>query len=142
VRIGPLLAHLRDLETGYAAELRAAAERHRDEHDVFHQCQTFATTVGKRLQKLEPVAQRYGGEPEWTSAVEGESADLLEDLRALYLRGQEVPIKWVMASQAAKGARDKELLTLSIECQSEVETHAKWFMTRIKTGSPQALVVG
>ena len=142
MRIGPLLAHLRELEAGYADALRAAAERHRDDHDVFHQCQTFATTVDKRLQKLEPVGQRYGGEPEWQSAVESESADLLEDLRALYLRAQEVAITWVMASQAAKGARDQELLTLSTECQTEVETHAKWLTTRIKTGAPQSLVVG
>ena len=142
MRIGPLLAHLLDLETGYAAELRAAAERHRDDHDVFHQCQTFAATADRRLQRLEPVGQRYGGEPEWQSAVASESVDLLEDLRALYLRAQELAITWVMASQAAKAARDQELLTLSTECQSEVEAHAKWFTTRIKTGAPQALVVG
>jgi len=48
----------------------------------------------------------------------------------------------VMAAQAAKAARDKELLSLATDCQTEVETQAKWFTTRIKTGAPQALVVG
>ena len=142
MKIGPLLAHLRELENGLADELRAAAERHPDDHDVYHQCHTFAVTSGKRVQKLEPVAARYGGEPEWESAM-GEAGDeLVPDLRALYLRTHEVAITWVMASQAAKGARDQELLTLATECQSEVEVQAKWFTTRIKTGAPQTLVVG
>lgn len=142
MKVGPLLAHLRELENGLAEELRAAADRHRDDHDVYHQCHTFAVTSGKRVQKLEPVLSRYGGEPQWESAV-GEGGDeLLPDLRAQYLRVHEVAITWVMASQAAKAARDQELLTLASECQSEVEVQAKWFTTRIKTGAPQALVVG
>jgi hypothetical protein len=142
MRIGPLLAHLRDLETGLAAELRAAAERHRDDHDVYHQCHTFAVTAEKRVQKLEPVAERYGGQATWKTAIGGGSSDLLEDLRVLYLRAHECAITWVMASQAAKAARDEQLLTLATEYQSETEVQAKWFTTRIKTGAPQALVVG
>jgi hypothetical protein len=141
MRIGPLLAHLRELEAGVAAELRAAAERHRDDHDVTHQCHTFAVTADKRVQKLEPLAERYGGKATWKSAVGDGSDDLLEDLRSLYLRAQESAITWVMVMQAAKAARDQELLTLATECQSETEVQAKWFMTRIKTGAPQALVV-
>jgi len=141
MKIGPLLAHLRELENGFAEELRAAAGRHRDDHDVYHQCHTFAVTSGKRVQKLEPLVSRYGGDPQWKSAVGEGGEDLLPDLRALYLRAHEVAITWVMASQAAKAARDQELLTLASECQSEVDVQAKWFTIRIKTGSPQALVV-
>jgi hypothetical protein len=142
MRIGPLLSHLRELEAGLAAELRAAAERHGDDHDVYHQCHTFAVTAEKRLQKLEPLAQRYGGQAAWTTAVGQGSDDLLEDLRTLDLRAQESAITWVMASQAAKAVRDEELLALATAGQSETEGQAKWFMTRIKTGAPQALVVG
>jgi hypothetical protein len=142
MRVGLLLAHLRELEAGFATELRAAAERHRDDHDVYHQCHTFAVTAEKRVQKLEPVAQRYGGTAEWGSAVGAGSEELLHDLRALYLRAHECAITWVMAMQAAKAVRDQELLTHATECQSETEMQAKWFVTRIKTGAPQALVVG
>lgn len=142
MKIGPLLAHLNELETGLAAELRGAAERHRDEHDVYHQCHTFAVTADKRVQRLEPLAERYGARAEWKSALGGGSDQLLEDLRTLYVRAQESALTWVMASQAAKAARDQELLMLAAECQSETEVQAKWFMTRIKTGAPQALVVG
>ena len=142
MKIGPLLAHLRELEAGFADALRAAAERHRDDHDVYHQCQTFAVTADKRVEKLGPLAERYGGQAAWRSAVGDGSDDLLEDLRTLDLRAQESTTTWVMAAQAAKAARDQELLTVATECQSETEVQAKWFTTRIKTGAPQALVVG
>ena len=142
MRIGLLLAHLCELDAKLAAELRSAAERHRDDHDVYHQCLTFSITAQKRVQKLEPFTARLGGEATWNSAVGEGSNDLLEDLRSLYLRTQESSITWVMASQAAKAARDQELLTLATECQSETEIQAKWFTTRIKTGTPQPLVSG
>lgn len=141
MKIGPLLAHLKELEAKLAVELRASAERHGDDHDVYHQCHTFAVTADKRVRKLEPLAERYGGKPTWKSAVGAGSEELLEDLRTLYLRAQESAITWVMAAQAAKGARDQELLSLASECQAETDAQAKWFTTRIKTGAPQALVV-
>jgi len=142
VKVGPLLAHLHVLEEALAAELRAAAERHRDDHDVYHQCHTFAVTADKRAQALGPLEQRYEGKPVWSTALGAGSNDLLEDLRMLYLRSQETAITWVMAAQAAKAVRDKELLSLTTACQTETEQQAKWFTTRIKTGAPQALVVG
>jgi hypothetical protein len=142
VRIGRLLGHLHELETELAAKLRAAAERHRDEHDVYHQCHTFALAADKRVQRLEPLARRYDGRSEWTTALGDGSDDLLQDLRTLYLRAQEVATTWTMAAQAAKALRDKDLLTLATECQSEPEAQAKWFTTRIKVAAPQALVLG
>lgn len=142
MRIGALLAHLSNLEADLAAELRDAAERHGDEHDVYHQCRTFAVTADKRVQKLQPLAGRYDGQAEWTTAVGGGSADLLQDLRRLDLREQEAALTWAIAGQAAKAARDEELLRLATDSQGETEMQAKWFTTRIKTGAPQTLVVG
>jgi Lon protease-like protein len=142
VKIGPLLAHLHELETELAAELRAAAERHRGEHDVYHQCQTFALAADKRVQRLDPLERCYDGSSEWTTAVGEGSDDLLRELRTLYLRAQEVAITWTMASQAAKALRDRDLLTLATECQSEPEAQAQWFTTRIKVAAPQAIVLG
>jgi hypothetical protein len=141
MKIGAVLTHLHELETHMAGELRAAAERHRDDHDVFHQCHTFALATDKRVRKLQALTERYGGQAEWKSAVGEGSDDLMEDLRSLYLRAQEDAITWLMLSQAAKAARDQDLLTVATECHSEIEGQAKWFTTRIKTGAPQALVV-
>ena len=142
MKVGQLLAHMEELETALAADLRAVAGRHRDDHDVYHQCQTFAVTADHRVEALGPLKQRYEGKGVWSTALGDGSADLLEDLRWIYLRSQEAAISWVMAAQAAKAARDKELLSLATECQTEVELQAKWFTTRIKTGAPQTLVVG
>jgi hypothetical protein len=142
MKIGPLLNHLMQLEAKLAAELRAAAERHADDHDVYHQCHTFAVTAEKRVEALRPLKQRYEGKAAWSTALGDGSTDLLEDLRWIYLRSQEATITWVIAAQAAKAARDRELLSLATDCQTEVELQAKWFTTRIKTGAPQALVVG
>lgn len=141
MRIGRLLTHLHELEARLAAELRLAAERHRDDHDVYHQCQTFALAADRRIERLQPHVQRHGGQAEWTTAIRAGSDDLLEDLRTLYLRAAEDAITWTMAAQAAKAARDKELLALATECAPELDVEAKWFITRIKTGAPQSFVV-
>ena len=141
MKLGNLLAHLRQLEYGLADSLRAAAARHSDDHDVFHQCRTFATRATMRSETLDTAGDQYPGMAEWASAVSRESDDLLEDLRALHLRLREVAITWEMAAQAAKAARDGDLVALSTDAQSEVEMHAKWIETRIKTSAPQAFLV-
>jgi hypothetical protein len=142
MRLGFLLAHLSELEVGFASELRAAAQKHRDDHDVYHQCLTFAVTADKRVHRLEPLLERYRGRAEWTSALAPvEGADLLARLRVLYLESCETAITWTMAVQASKAVRDQDLLKLGTKCESELHMQAKWFMTRIKVGAPQALVV-
>jgi hypothetical protein len=141
MKLGDLIPHVRQLETELTAQLRAAAERQREEHDIYHQCLTFAVTAEKRAVKLEPFATGYGGQTLWTTVLEGGSDDLLVELRTLLLRTQEVAITWTMVEQAAKALRDADLLEVATECQSETEMQAKWFTTRIKTSAPQALVV-
>jgi hypothetical protein len=141
MKLGDLISHMRRLETELAAQLRAAAERHPEEHDIYHQCLTFAVAADKRALKLEPSATRYGGQTRWTTVVVDGSDDLLAELRTLHLRTDQVAITWTMAEQAAKALRDTDLLEVATECQLETEMQAKWFTTRIKTSAPQALVV-
>jgi hypothetical protein len=134
--IEPLLAHLHELETGLGTELRAAADRQRGEHDVYHQCQTFALAADKRAKKLQSFA---GTQSEWTTSLREHGGGLLEELRGIYLRMQEVAITWTMATQGAKALRDSDLLELATTCRSECEAEVKWFTTRIKTAAPQPL---
>ena len=123
----------------YAETLRAASNRHTDDHDVFHQCRTFATKVPTRVERW-PLHRAVRRPPRVGSRRQGESDDLLEDLRILHLETHEVAITWEIAAQAAKAARDAELLALAIASHAEVEMQARWFETRIKTTAPQALV--
>ena len=101
MKIGPLLAHLDELEAAYAQALRDASARFAEEQDVFHQCLTFAAAADAARQKLAPLRQRYAGKPEW-EIVAAEPGVLLEDLRSLYLMAQQVAVSWAMAQQAAK----------------------------------------
>jgi len=141
VSIGPLLAHLEDLEVAYAQALRDSAGRYADEQDIFHQCLTFAAVADGAVQKLGPLRQRYNGTAEWTTPSAKHGKVLLEELRALYVLAHGVAVTWSMAQQAAKAARDSELNEVAGDSHAEADMQAKWFLTRIKVGAPQALVV-
>jgi hypothetical protein len=141
VRIGPLLAHLDELETAYAEALRQSARWHADEHDVVHQCLAFAVTVDRALATIESVRQRYDGSPDWKVGPPDPATSLLEQLRSLHLRAHEVAVTWAVALQAAKAARDSALQKVAAARHAEADMQARWFLTRIKTGAPQALVV-
>ena len=163
MRIGPLLERLHELETELAEDYRALGERHAADHDVYHQCHAFAKQAEKHASALAPAAERYGlavdddaGPDVWSGLLErarrlgsdalGRRPEagllLLRDLRTLLLAAEEVSITWVMAGQAAKAARDAELLAVVSDCHVEVELQVKWLTTRIKVAAPQVLVVG
>ena len=128
MKIGPLLAHLRELETGLAAELRAAAERHADDHDVYHQCHTFAVTADKRVQKLEPLADATAGKADLAGAPSETAATSCWRIcaRSTCAR-RRVATTWVMAAQAAKAARDQRVAVARDRVPAETEAQAKWF---------------
>ena len=163
MKVGPLLERLHELETELAEDYRALGERHAADHDVYHQCHSFAKQAEAHASALAPLAERYGrtvdddvGPDLWSGLLErarrlgsealGRQPEggllLLRDLRALLLAAEEVSITWVMAGQAAKAARDAELLAAVSGCHVEVELQVKWLTTRIKVAAPQALVVG
>jgi hypothetical protein len=163
VKLGPLLASLHGLEAELSGDYRAIGERHATDHDIYHQCHTFALQCERHVRALEPHAPRYGEDVEddpapgfWngllervqrqTSALLGREPQtgllLLRDLRALYLAAEEASITWVMAGQAAQALRDGQLLRTVSECHAETELQVKWLTTRIKVGAPQALVAG
>jgi hypothetical protein len=140
--VGPLLAHLEELEAAYADKLREQANRHSDDHDVYHQCLTFSAAADHAAALLGSFCDRYGGASDWSIPSPGGGTSLLEDLRSLYLMACAVAVTWTMVLQAAKALRDTELKEIAVSCHTEAEMQAAWFLTRIKTGAPQALVVG
>jgi hypothetical protein len=48
---------------------------------------------------------------------------------------------WMLVGQAAKGARDQELIRAVSECAEQTQLQQKWLATRLKTAAPQALLV-
>ena len=107
MKIGPLLAHLHELETGLARRAarrgRASARRARRLPPVPH----LRAGRGQASREARAARRRYDGKAEWTTSLGDGSGDLLEELRTLYLRTQEVAITWTMAAQAAKALRDR-----------------------------------
>ena len=168
MKLGSVLSRLHELETGLADEYGAVGERHAADHDVYHQCHAFATQCLEHAQALAPHAERYDEQVDGDDGSKGDGSDLwsgvlerfrrsgsglpgrssqagtllLRDLRALYLSAEECSISWVMVEQAAKAARDAELLETVKECHAQTELQVKWLVTRIKVAAPQALVVG
>jgi hypothetical protein len=163
VRLGMALKELHEAETELAEEFRTVGERHAAEHDVYHVCATLAKQCHAHAEQLRPAAARYDEQlPEQEPPEPGEGllaglrrkgseltgrqppagVLLLRDLRRLYLMAQECEIDWVMVSQAAKAARDQELLGTVTECMEQTAVQVKWLKTRIKEAAPQTLTVG
>jgi hypothetical protein len=129
---------------------REVGDVHRDEHDVFHQCQRLARQCDRHAEALAPFAQRYGeeapDEPErlHSTLFEGTREGpigLLRDLLDLYLMASECDMTWTLIGQAAQGARDTDLLDVVQGCESETSVQLKWLKSRMKEAAPQALVV-
>jgi hypothetical protein len=143
MKIGLILGQLSALESGLAATYRESGERHADDHDVYHQCVSFAKKAESHVAKLASSMERYAAQGDAGSEVQARDSKelgLLAMLRTLFLAAEEVSITWVMAGQAAQAARDADLLAVVHECHAEVELQVKWLTTRIKVAAPQALV--
>jgi hypothetical protein len=144
VKLGLALAELLAGENRLAADYRAVAERRRDDHDVHHECISFAQQCEAHAEALRPHVRRYAEgaavEAPGPAVPEPGALDLLDDLRSLFLAAEGVSILWVMAGQAAQAARDRELLDVVQSCHTETELQVKWLVARIKVAAPQALV--
>lgn len=160
MKIGRAIEDVRDAEVELAEGLRRTAERHAAEHDVYHLGHTLAGQSRDRVRSLRPFAARYGVDdipdpsPPATAGVieavrrkasemlgrsEASGLLLLADLRESYLIAQRAEISWVILLQAAKAARDAELIEAVTTAHEQAETTAKWLRTKLKAASPQIL---
>ena len=144
------LGLLHHAELCLAAAHREVAAAHGDEPDVEEDCQRFAGWCDRHVGLLQPSLERYGeeadDEPErlHTPLFGGTRAGglgLLRDLHDLYLMAAECDITWTVVGQAAKGARDADLIDVVGRCEGETAIQLKWLRTRIKQAAPQALIV-
>jgi hypothetical protein len=146
-----------DAETSLIHELRRAGDRHVVDHDVVSTCQYLAERTKVRLVALENALDRYGGasdpSPGWDTLLSAPrkavakarvgdpdaAVGLVEDLRSLYLRAQEVFLDWSLLKQGAMALRDEALLGATKENIPEVERVSRWAKTRVKLAAPQVL---
>jgi hypothetical protein len=162
VKIDEAIEATQRSEVELGTELGRLAERHAADHDVYHGGHQLVGTCAQHLERLRPLAERYGVDPadpdetrssslletvrEKASAFLGRTevagALLLSDLRHTYLVAQQAEIDWTILRQAALAARDQQLLDVVEHCHEEVELAAKWLRTVIKASAPQVLVSG
>jgi hypothetical protein len=162
VKLDVAIEDVLDGELALTKQLRELAERHAADHDVYHLGHRLAGQSADRARRLQPFAERY--DARMTDVSEAETPGLLDALRHGtanllgrteaggplllrdlvdgYLGAQRVEIRWTILQQAAKAARDGELLDVVTSCHQEAETTAAWLRTRIKEGAAQVLVSG
>ena len=140
-------------ERTLAQSLRTVGEGHARHPDVLFTCQTLATMSDRHVERLRPLARRYGEatgpsvqEPErlrgaGVGEVRTGPVGLLRDLQDLHLIATLVQTTWTVIGQGAQGLRDDELLAVSQDALSDTARQLTWFTTRMKAAAPQALIV-
>jgi hypothetical protein len=138
-------------EETLADSLRAVADGHARQADVFHTCRTLAAMSDEHRRELAPVVARYGEDRDVEEPArlhadglaevrEGEIG-LLRDLQDLHVLATLVQTTWTVIVQGAQGLRDHELLDISTRSNDETSRQLTWLNTRMKMAAPQALIV-
>lgn len=145
------LGLLHRAQADLAMAFREVGGQHADEPDVQSTCTKLAQTCDEHAEALAPFTERYGehrdDEPDRLhgdlfSGARSGPLGLLRDLHDLYVMAAFNDMAWTLVGQAARGARDEELLEVVQRCEGETVTQMRWLRTRMKEAAPQALVVG
>jgi erythromycin esterase-like protein len=160
-KMGMLIDQLHDAEMSLSDDYRKIGERHAAEHDLWHNCHTFARQCAARARQLRQTAEHYGkdiGEPHEIESVRRLAAQarravanlvgrrpttallMLRDLRELYVTAEEANLLWVMLGQAAQAARDAELLETVEVLHRQIISQIKWLKTQVKESTPQVIL--
>ena len=148
------LALVHHAEQTLADALRTVGAGHAQHPDVLFTCQALAAMSDEHVQRLTPVADRYGEqardegitEPDRLHAaglaqIRSGPVGLLRDLQDLHVLASLVQTTWIVISQAAQGLRDNELSLQAVHANSETSRQLSWLNTRMKAAAPQALIV-
>ena len=120
-----------DAEMALADALRALAERHAPDVDVYHVAHLLASRCAHQVELLVPHAERYEADAPRTdtekqvserasvlsSDNEAPGILLLIDLQRLYVLAHGAELAWVVLHQVAQAARDERLLHAATEGQ-------------------------
>ena len=158
MKLGIAIDDVQDAETQLAKQLVTLAERHHTEPDIYHMSLARAHACAEHVWRLRPFLEPYDAHPvdvdEATTpgfldtlrqAVTAAghmpvaALALVNDLRDTYAIAHRAEISWIVLQQAAKAARDSELLKVVGVCAEEAEQTWKWLRTRIKDTAPEAL---
>jgi len=142
------LAH--SAEEQLADALTLLADRHERESDVRDMCTLFAKWTRARMLGLREQIAEYGEfKSEHPQRLRSAlyygtrmgGVGLLQDLHDLFVQHMQPRFVYTMLEQAAKELHDKELERTAHEYGVEHERQLAWIRTKVKTASPEVLVV-
>ena len=151
MQLAHYLGLLERAERNLADALRMVADGHGEEPDVTSACRMLAGWSERHAEELRPFAARYGEEEEsepdrlhndlFGDGIRSGALGLLRDLHDLVLMATECDISWTVVGQAAKGAKDKDLVAVVDACEQDTSRQLLWLKSRMKQAAPQILVV-
>ena len=155
---------VQDSERDLARQLRLIADRHAVEHDIHHLATVLARQCTARLTQLDAFAAPYGadraeldpddaGAEPVMGAVRRRMSEafgrtpvpamtMLEDLRDTSLAARRAQLDWIVLGQGAKARRDEPLVATVERCCEQLDTTARWALTRLKASAAQPLAAG
>lgn len=137
-------------EESLARFYRQVADAHTADADVSFACAAFGRECDGHVAALAPAEQRYADRaehpPERLHAFRPGPPrtgpiGLLRDLADLHQLATLVESTWQLISQAAQGARDRELIAVCDECTPETTAQLAWLTMRMKADAAQTLLV-
>jgi hypothetical protein len=151
MKLSSYLGLLHKAERTLGESYRQVAHGHGHEPDVHFLCEMLAKQCDAHERALTPAVERYGentnsdNEPErihatGLSETRSGPLGLLRDLQDLYILANFVDCTWMMVKQAGQALRDRELLSIVSQCDTETTVQIAWLKTRMKQAAPQALI--
>jgi hypothetical protein len=145
-------------ERSLGRALRAAADRHRVEHEIYFVARDLARWSDEHVRALADAGRSHGLRlhgPASTVDVLGPVQRrvsealgrraapgllLLADLRRLHRKTAGVSLDWELLAQGAQAKQDTALLELATHCHPETLRQLAWTNAMLKTLSPQVVV--
>jgi hypothetical protein len=116
-------------------ELRQAAERHPDDHEIHHVAGDLARWSTEHITRIVDTAERLGIDVE----APIDDPEVLACLRRIYLTTAQASLAWEELAQAAQAGRNDELISLAASCHPQTLRQMRWANTMLKTLAPQIL---
>jgi hypothetical protein len=157
-KIGLVIRELHRSENKLAGDLLSMADRHKDDHEIYHVARDLARWSREHVAQLAGAGNEYGMHLDPRAkegsgplaAIEQKTSELigrhrepamllLADLRHLYRDASGVSLDWELLAQAAQAKKNQELLSLAQRCHPETLRQARWANTKLKETSPQTL---
>lgn len=150
MHVGNYLGLVEQSETHLAESLRAVSKHHRAEPDIEQMTELLAQWSSTNKGDLAPLIERYSetreSEPKalQNALFHGPRSGglgLVRDLHDLWLLAQEVTLCYELLTQAARGLRDEQMLTILRQTSAQTRRQVDWLKTRVGQAAPQALAV-